>query len=213
MNFINFERVYVMNKTQELIIVAVVSAVIGGIAGAICSGGVPEDAKFKSITVDKIKAKEISSGKVQGDEIVSVGENEQIRASLMKGNIIASKNIIGGNIKAKRIVGQNIFAAVNPIQDFNKLNILAELSASPKSGGKLVVLNPAGVYVPEKGATKKGFLIFAGFDEQYKAPMLYTQDIAQGGKGTVHIIKRVLQKTDKDAKKDDKKKTSSKRRR
>lgn len=195
-------------NTKDLAAVAIFAAIIGGITGAIfasifSSTELPEKAKFKEVEIESLNA-----GKVNAGEFISKSGDE-LSLSIKDGNILTTKSIVAGEIRCKRVLGNHIMAISNdPMATFDNCEVLAQIVAGP-GGGVFYVHNKKGAYLPANGPVKQGNVIFMGYD-QNGLPALFSQEVAQGEKGKLYLIKTTVKPKDADGKTEKDKNTRKK---
>ncbi|MHC4873697.1 MAG: hypothetical protein ACYTFY_17770 [Planctomycetota bacterium] len=195
---------------KDLAAVAILAAVIGGITGAIFTSALtdnemPEKVTIKELTVDKLNAASIDA-----DEFVSK-DGETLSLSIKNGHIQTTKSIVAGEIRGKRLIGNGVFVIPNdPKTAFAQCQVLAQMLAG-KGGGMIYIHNAKGAYSPAGGPVKEGNVLYMGYND-LGLPSLFSQQVAQGEKGKLYLIKSAVKKKE-DPKAEEKKTTKKKSRR
>ncbi len=180
-------------KSPSAAVVAFVSALIGGLVGAGgaiyagAGGAMPDELSVKSITADRITAKQVVA-----DEVLSQDDTQGVLCRISKGSIQASHTITAGNLKAQSLIGKNVLLVSDPVgTDLKDHHIFIELAANPRTGGVIVIRNKDGVLIPAQGPVEKGHAIVMGFDQR-ALPTMYAHDISKGQEGFAHLIRSVV---------------------
>ena len=105
------------------------------------------------------------------------------------GTVTASQGMLANQIRASVIGAQSILASSNPLSaSFDDQQILAQMTADPQAGGKIIALSPDAALVPAAGAPKKGMAACIRFHPQSGQPELFTHDLARGESGKSYMV-------------------------
>ena len=170
----------------------VIAALVGGAAGAVIALRMqPERPSYAGMDLGVLNAR-----KVVADEVVAraatISDEDGAAVRIGPDGIRASGAVSAASVRARTILGENLMAVSNPGEsDLRHSRIYAELAASARTGGVLVLRNREAVLVPARGKAKEGSALCLGQDRN-GAPSIYVQDLARGSGGVEFIYHPAL---------------------
>lgn len=148
---------------SEKIVTSVISALVGGIVGAVVVFSFAGKTSFDSLEVGKLTIKE--EAKVlneKGEEMIVMKEG-----SLLANTAIASNKFIGRQYQGHVFVANRLFTTPDDLNavPMAQWRFFTEVGSSNERGGEVIVRSPNGATVVGQEA-KQGFLMRTGFDEK-----------------------------------------------
>ncbi len=167
-------------------------ALVGGCAGGLlaalvlCRSAEPPPATAER---DEITASTVRAGKIVAAEIVCRGEDEQVVCRMKDGSVDASRAVTAAQLRAGAVLVQTVLASDRPTSGpLEEQRVLAELAATPETGGVLILRNREGAFVPGGPGVREGCAIYFGYDDQGR-PLAYVQDVARGAAGRSFLVR------------------------
>ena len=169
-----------MDSKKLIGIVCVCSLVFGILGGAIGSrflSGDRENVTFKTVTITDgllIKAKD-SEG--PGCKLLPDG------TATLTGGLIAHQ------VRGQIFSGQTFLASANPINaTLNDQMVMAQMTADPKTGGRIIVRSRAATLIPANGETAQGNMAVIAFNAQNGRAEIFTQDMTDLKTGRAYMV-------------------------
>ena len=152
--------------------------VFGGLLGASIFSTAPEtNPTFESVTITE-------------DLVVASGCKEGAGCRMRPdGTLTATKGLLTNQIRGQVVSAQSSLASTNPLNaSLDDQQILAQMVADPRSGGRLVALNLDAAMVPSQGPPPRGTSACIGFHPGSGRPEIFTQDLARGEAGKSFVL-------------------------
>ncbi len=170
-----------MNSKLALPVVCVFALLGGVFGGWLFSNGENPNPTFESVTVTK-------------DLIVASPDNMDSETGAgcrlrPDGTLTVTKGLLANQIRGQVIAAQSVLASANPLHaSFDEQQIMAQMTADPKSGGKFVALNLDATLVPVRGASPKGSATCIRFHPENGRPEIFTHDLTLGEQGKSFML-------------------------
>ena len=151
---------------------------LGGLLGAwLFSRGENPNPTFESVTITK-------------DLVVASGDGKGAGCRLRPdGTLTVTKGLLANQIRAQVISAQSVLASTNPLgASFDNQKILAQMTADPRSGGKIIALNLDATLVPAQGPSARGNVACIRFHPDNGRPEIFTHDLARGETGKSFML-------------------------
>lgn len=146
---------------KEKIVISVLSAVIGGVVGALVVFTTAGKTQFENLEVGNLtvtKQAKLLNDKGEDDIILRDG-------SVLANNVILGKKFIGTQYQGHVFVGNRMFTSPDDLttKPMNEWRFYTEIGGTEEFGGEMLVRSPSGASIVGK-QSQEGNLFRVGFD-------------------------------------------------
>jgi len=157
---------------------SLVCGLAGGAGGAWFFGGSSGgDATFETLKVTKGILIQSGEAEGQGCKLLADG------TATLTGGLIANQ------VRGQIFSGQNFLASTNPVNaTLGDQQVMAQMTADPKSGGQIIARNRDATLIPAKGMQPQGSMAVIAFNAANGRPEIFTHDLAAGDLGRAFML-------------------------